>query len=448
MLRIALFVLLLAAAAPAQQSAPFQGESSSSQLTPAESGATASPAAEQPPAEPVLDAEAALAKSDWKGAESKLGSWLAAHPADARALFDAGYAADAQNHLDDAAGYYKRAVQANPNSFEAHLSLGLLLARQQKLAEARLELAAATRLDPGAAGPALKGRAWRALAQIDRSLADQGGDLAAASEDLLEAIKYSPETTEDTLLAASLAEQSGEMEQAEAAYRRLLARDAQSAQANAGLAHLLIAQKKFAEAETLLRAALEQNAGDPALNAQLATVLAAEDKPEAIPLLQKLHADHPQDAAITRMLAEVLAEAGEIAGSDALYTQLLAAEPNNVRLLVAHGQDLVRLGRFAEAFTAFDSAVKIDAANIDALGGLAFAASRTNQPEVTVHALEVRSKFAPDNASTYFLLATAYDTLHQKQQAASYYHKFLQASAGKFANQEWQAKQRLQVLEK
>jgi tetratricopeptide (TPR) repeat protein len=444
--------MLLAAAAQAQQ--PVQTEQESSSSLPAQGGeaaaaqSAAQPAAAQPPSEQVLDAEGALAKADWKSAQEKLSLWLASHPTDARALFDAGYAADAQNQLDAAAGYYHRAVDANPKSFEAHLSLGLLLARQQKLAEARLELGEATRLDPGEADHALKARAWRALAQIDRALAEKGGDLGEASKDLLEALKYSPETAEDTLMAASLAEQGDQPDQAEAAYRRLLARDPKSPQANAGLAHLLIAQKKFPEAETLLRAALEQTPDDLALNAQLATVLAAEDKPEAIPLLQKLHTDHPQDAAITRMLAEVLTEAGEFADSDALYTQLIAAAPANVQYQVAHGQNLVRLNRFAEAFTAFQNAVKIDGANIDALSGLAFAASRTNQPDVTVRALEIRAKFAPDNASTYFLWATSYDALHQKQQAISYYHKFIQASAGKFANQEWQAKQRLQVLEK
>jgi hypothetical protein len=37
----------------------------------------------------------------------------------------------------------------------------------------------------------------------------------------------------------------------------------------------------------------------------------AQDNAEALPLLQKLHAAHPQDAAITRMLADVLADAGD-----------------------------------------------------------------------------------------------------------------------------------------
>jgi Flp pilus assembly protein TadD len=126
-------------------------------------------AKEQAPVAPeVADAEAAIVKSDWKSAESKVARYLTAHPDDARALFDAGYAADAQGRLDDAAGFYGRAVKADPTSFEARVSLGLLLARQGKMDEARPELAAATGLDPGPAGPAAKARAWRALAQIDR----------------------------------------------------------------------------------------------------------------------------------------------------------------------------------------------------------------------------------------------------------------------------------------
>jgi hypothetical protein len=79
---------------------------------------------------------------------------------------------------------------------------------------------------------------------------------------------------------------------------------------------------------------------------------------------------------------------------------------------------------------------------------LAFAASKTSQPSVTLHALTMRSKFLPENPSTYFLWATSYDTLHQKAQAAAYYHHFLESAAGKYPNQERQARQRLELLEK
>ena len=392
--------------------------------------------------EEVAAAEAAITKSDWKAAELKLEPWLAAHPTDARALFDAGYVADAQNRLEDATGLYRRAVEANPQSFEAHVELGMLLARQNKLTEAQAELATATGLDPGVAGTGVKARAWRALARIDRT-----SEPAKASDDLMEALKLSPETPEDTLLAASLADQSGQYEAAEKAYRRVLTANPKSAPANAGLAHLLIARKQYPEAETFLRSALELSPEDTALTAQLATVLAAQDKAEALPLFQKLHTSHPKDAAITRMLAQVLADAGDAAGSDHLYAGLLAASPDDPALLIAHGQNLTRQLKYAEAFAAFDKATRLDPADADGWSGLAFAASKTAQPSVTLHALTMRSKYLPEVPSTYFLWATTYDALHDKAAAVTYYHHFLDSAAGKYPNQEWQARQRLILLE-
>jgi tetratricopeptide (TPR) repeat protein len=396
----------------------------------------------------VADAEAAIVKSDWKTAETTLDSWLSAHPADARALFDAGYVADAQNRLDDAASLYRRATQADPKSFEAHLSLGLLLARQSKVDEARPELVTATTLDPGAAGPALKARAWRALAQIDKPGPGNDGNPGKASEELLEALKLSPETPDDTLLAASLAESAGQYDAAEAAYRRLLAKDPKSTQANAGLAHLLIKEKRYPEAETLLRAAHSQFPDDPTFTAQLASVLAAQDNAEALPLLQSLHADHPGDPAITRMLADVLAQADDSAEADKLYVSLLASQPDDIDLLLAHAQDLARQLKYNEAFAVFDKASRIEPDNGDAWSGLAFAASKMGQPATALHALTMRSKFLPELPSTYFLWATSYDSLHDKAQAIAYYHHFLDSAAGKFPDQEWQARQRLLLLEK
>lgn len=395
------------------------------------------------PAQPVVDAEALIAKSDWKGAQDKLTPWLTANPNDARALFDAGYAADALNQADDAIALYRRAVTADPKSFEAHLSLGLLLARQNKQVEAHSELVAATKLDPGPSGPVLKARAWRALAQIDRA-----NDPTEASDDLLEALKITPETPDDTWLAADLADVAGQFEASEAAYRRLLAKDPKSMTATTGLSHVLMERHDYPGAETLIRTALQQSPNDPGLNAQLATVLVAQDKAEALPLLHKLHEAHPDDASITRMLAEVSAEAGDAAGSDRLYLSLLAAHPDDPALIVAHAQNLTRQTKYVEALAAFTKASQLDPNNPNAWSGIAFAASKTGQPSVTLNALSMRSKFLPEVPSTYFLWATSYDTLHRKAEAVSYYHQFLQAAAGKYPDQEWQAKQRLHLLEK
>ena len=402
---------------------------------------------QQQPAE-LAGAEAAIVKSDWKTASTQLDAYLANHSTDPRALFDAGYVADHQDQLDRAAGFYRRAIEVNPNSFESHLALGLLLARQGKKDEAHSELLAATTLDPGDSGPALKARAWRALARLDSPGPDGEGNATTASNELLEALKLTPEAPEDTLLAADLAEAAGEHDKAEAAYRRVLAADPKSVGANAGLAHILIERKQYPDAEKLIRAALEQSPDNPALNAQLATVLAAQDDANALPLLQKLHAAHPADPAVTRMLAQVMAQAGDAEGSDKLYMALLAKSPDSVDLLVAHGQNLIRQQHFAEALAAFNKAVSLDAADADAWSGVAFAASKLHQPSQVIHALTMRSKFLPESPATYFLWATSYDILNDRAAALTYYQHFLESSGGKFPDQEWQARQRLLALEK
>jgi tetratricopeptide (TPR) repeat protein len=407
----------------------------------------------------VAKAEAAIVKADYKAAEPILDSWLAAHPADARALFDAGYLADAEGRNPDAVALYRKAVAASPDSFEAQISLGLLLARMGNPSQARPPLWAAANLNSATIDPAAKARAWRALARIDLSGFDAvnsgpgtapavNPDPAQASIDLLEALKLSPETADDTLLAASLAEANHDDAGAESAYRRALGKNPESGVASAGLAHLLMARKKYPQAEELLAPAVKKSPDDPALTAQLAAAMVAQDKADALPLLQQFHQKHPQEAVITRMLAEVLSDAGEYAGSDQLYGTLLAASPKDSVLLSSHGQNLIRLRRYPEAVKVFERATEIDESNGEAWNGLAFASFQTHQPEITLHALTIRSKYLPESAIIYFLWATAYDTLHDKKQAAAYYHRFLDSASGKFPDQEWQARQRLALLEK
>ena len=393
-------------------------------------------------------AEAALSKGDWKTAAPLLDAWLAGHPSDPRALFDAAFVADEQNHSTDAVTLYRRCIALQPKNFPAQASLGLLLARLGQLSEARPALLAATQLDPGPAGKPALAQVWRALAEIDRTGVNGHPDYAQASSDLLQALKFSPETEQDALMAAGFAEASGDTAGAEAAYHSLLASNPDSLQAIGGLAHLLIVEKKYPEAEALLRPALQKHPGNVPLTAQLAAVLVAQDNAEAIPLLQQLHATNPGDEEITRMLARVQADAGDFADADALDVALLRAHPQDADLLTSHAQNLMRLGQFPAALAAFEQAAKIDPTNADAWTGLAFAASELHQPQVTIQALAQRNKLQPETAPVDFLLATSYDHMHDKKSAILFYQRFLDLDAGKLKDQEWQAKQRVALLQR
>lgn len=393
---------------------------------------------------PLAQAESAIAAQNYAAAATQLDAWLATHPADARALFDRGYVADAQGETGDAASWYRKAIAADPKQFESRLALGLLLAGQGDAAGARTELYAATSLDPNPPNPAAKAQAYRALAQLLRR-----SDPIGARDALVEALKLTPETPADTLLAAQIADAAGDSTLAEQEYRKLLQEQPGSPQATAGLAHLFIEDKRYTDAEPLVSAALAQHPNDPSLNAEMAVILNGEGKPaDALAVLQKLHTLEPGNADVTGMLADAEFQAGDLDAADALYQQLLAAAPNDPDLLDFHGQILIRQQHYADALAAFQKAAAARPADVDAWSGIAFADSKLSRWTDELHALSMRSKFAPENPSSLFLWATAYDNLHQNKTAADYYHRFLAAAQGKFPDQEWQARHRLIALEK
>ncbi len=267
-------------------------------------------------------------------------------------------------------------------------------------------------------------------------------------------MKLSAEQPEDMLLTAHLAAEEGDALGAEMEYRKALAaspaKSVSAEDAQVGLAQALIAQKKFSEAEQILRQALSDQPEDAGLQAQLATVLAAEGKKdEALAQLTALHQQHPQEAAVTRMLADAETQFGEARQADPLYVQLLAAGKPDASLLTARGENLIQQQRFPEAVSTLQKAVGQEPGRADAWSDLAFAAAQTKQYALVLQALNERQKAAPDTVAVpaaIFLRATALDHLFRTSEAITEYQKFIAAAQDKFPEEVAEAKERLAVL--
>lgn len=375
------------------------------------------------------------------------------YPGDARVLFDLASAQDALDQIIPAEATYRRAIAADPTFFEPHLALGLLLARHNRPADARAELQAATTLNSaagaGAEDPALKARAFRALAHLDRT-----SNPAEARDALLSALKLSPETPDDILLSADLAEGAQDTAAADAALRRLLSRAPNDPAATTALAHLLLAHNRSAEAEPLLSAALAAHPDDPGLTAQLATLYVHQNQPEqATALLQKLHARDPQNPAVTRLYARLLSQSGQYESSEPLFAALSTQAPADPTLLDDRADALIHLKRYAEAQQILDRATAQPSAFSNredlaaAASHLAFAASQNNDPNTTLRALQLRATILPQSPSSLFLAATAHDKLHHVRQASDLYKQFLSVANNKFPDEEWEARHRLIALD-
>ncbi|MGD0445826.1 MAG: tetratricopeptide repeat protein [Edaphobacter sp.] len=398
--------------------------------------------------DPLLtQANEALSKQDYPTALKLLTTLAEKNPDNAPILYNLASTQDALDQTTTAEATYRRAIAADPNYLEPHVALGLLLARNNRRTEAHVELLKATTLT--ADNSPLKARAFRALARIDQS-----SNPAQASDELLSAIKISPETPDDILLSGELAEASGDTAAAEAAYSRLLAADPQDHDATAALTHLLLHQQKPDQAETLLTAALAKDPDNPTLNAQLASLYDQQNKPaEALPIAEKLHTAHPEDPAITRLLARLYTRNDQYEKALPLYTTLSVAAPHDPTILDDHADALIHLKRYAEAETLLQRAVAnpADFPSKDDLGNaashLAFASSANNDPKVTLQALTLRATVLSNSPSTLFLEAAAHDKLHHTKQATDLYKQFLSVANGQFPNEEWEARHRLIALE-
>ncbi len=408
---------------------------------------------DQAASQQIRDAEAALEQQDYKGAEAKLRTLAAGHPAPAQAgrvQYDLGFAEERNGEDAAAAQAYAASIAALSGFAEPRIALGLLDARAGRNEAAHNQLLAAAKLPTAA--PYLRARALRALAHLDQS-----SQPAAAREELLEALKLTPETPDDVLMGAELAESAGDPADAETAYRRALALTPGNLDATAGLAHVLQQQGKTAEADTLLSAAVKEHANDPRLVAEAATLYAAEGKAaQAIPLIEELRKAKPAlaaDPVTTALLAQLDTVSGNDAEAEKLYAILVVQDPRNPAFLADLGSAQVRQGEYAAAEGSLLKAVAMRAAFHDdkawaeAAAGLAFAASKNNNPKQTLQAIAARDTVLPNSPSSLFLEATAYDSLHQSKRAEQAYRAFLAVANGKFPDEEFQARHRLVALE-
>jgi Flp pilus assembly protein TadD len=401
--------------------------------------------------EQISEAENALEKQDYKGAEAKLKVLAAADPKDGRVQYDLGFAEERNGEEADAAQAYAASIAAIPEFSEPKVALGLLDARSGKIEAAHKQLTDAAMTQT--ASPELRGRALRALAHLDET-----SNPDAAREELLAALKLTPETPDDVLMGAELADRAGDWADAIPAYQRALKMMPGDLDATAGLAHALQHSGKLAQADAVLTPALKAHPNDVRLVAQAASLYAAEDKAaEAIALLLQLRTSDAKIAAdpdMTRLLAQLEYVSGDNVEAEKLYTQLLIANPNDPLLLDALGSAQVKQGKDAEAEATFVKAVALRAAFHDdqawgeAEGHLAFAASKNHDPQTSLAALDARSTVLPNSPTSLFLQATAHDTLHQNKEAIAAYRAFLAIAGDKFPDQTFEAQHRIIALQR
>jgi predicted Zn-dependent protease len=124
------------------------------------------------------------------------------------------------------------------------------------------------------------------------------------------------------------------------------------------------------------------------------------------------------------------------------------AQPEVADFHRALGEILLEEQKYPEAEGEFRAALKIDGHNRDAAIGLASSLDYEKRYSEAIPILELLAK-APDAPPyVFFVLATCYDHLHARKEALANYQHFLELSKGQSPDQEWQAQQRIKLLQR
>ena len=390
----------------------------------------------------LTQAETAIEKRDYAGAEPLLRKTVERDSANYVAWFDLGFVENALGKVDESIAAYRKSVAAKPDVFESNLNLGLQLAKTGQ-PDAATFLRAATRLKPTVRVAEGQYRAWLSLGQtITKSTPEEAVTAYRQAETL------QPREAEPHLLAGQILEQENKFADAEQEYKKALALDSQSVDAVTGLANIYMHGRRFPEAEDYLRKLLASRADSAPVHVQLGRVLAAEGKNDAaIAELQTGVKLAPGDDAAQRELAEMYVAAGKNDLAENAYRALLAAHPNDAELHRCLGDALLSEKKSQEAQQQFTIAIKLKPDLGEAYGGLAFAAGENKDYSLAIRALDARAKLLPEAPTTYFMRASAYDHLRDFKKAAANYRLFLNSANGKYPDQEWQAKHRLIAIE-
>ncbi len=390
----------------------------------------------------LTQAENDIEKQNYAAAEPLLQKVVAASAGNYQAWFDLGFVYNALGNDQQSIAAYRKSVAAQPDIFESNLNLGLMLAKNGDPGAAQF-LSAATTLKPTAHPNEGHYRAWLSLGHV--LAATKPNDAIAAFR---QAALLHPQDPEPHLSAGPLLEHESDLAGAEHEYAQALALDPKSLDAITGLANVYMREHRFKDAESALRKLIALRPQEAGAHMELGRMLAADGQYDAaITEMQVALKQGDSDPSAQRELAELNLSAGHFADAEASYRTLVAANPNDARLHHGLGVTLLREKKFPEAQQELLTAVKLYPDFGEAYGDLAFAASENKNYGLTIRALDVRAKFLPESAVTYFLRASAYDHLRDPKQAAENYHKFLDSDNGKNPDQEWQARHRLIAIE-
>lgn len=382
----------------------------------------------------TADGMKALEDHKYQEAADLFSKAVDADPGDYAANFHLALSYSLLGKAAEAIPIYKKVLELKPGLYEAQLNLGILLVGQKQPKEAIPYLQSATDQKPKVYRP----RIYLADALL------QSGELAKAEENYKTAADLDPRSAAAHLgLARAQARQSRFTEAAEH-FQKAAALDPAYKDSLLELASLFEANKQPAEAIAIYQQFPDNTAAQERLGELL---IEAKRYPEAIDRLQKVIQKDPTPAN-SLALAHAYSLNKEPEKALPLLEKAIAGDPGNYDLRMIYGTSLRDQKKYSDAARQFFAATQKRPDSKEAWNELIGMLVVLDDFPQALAALDRVKALGGETPGHFFFRAIILDKTKQYKPALESYQKFLASAEGKYPDQEFQARQRVRIIQK
>ena len=385
-------------------------------------------------AEPSAEGIKALEAQNYALAIKMLSQAVEKDPQDFYSQFHLALAYSGAGQDGQAIEGYRRTLVLKPNLYEAELNLGIVLIQARRAAEA---------IEPLLDAQSQKPKEFRPVFHLAEAY------LAAANFDKAEvaykiALDLDPKSAPAEYGIARATAQQGRLDDAAPHFRKAAQLDAQYTDAILELADFYLDRKKPAGAIEIYKQ-FPQSA--PAQE-RLGTLLIEQNQPEdAIAPLEFAVGKAPS-AANRNNLIQAYLRAKHADKALPLINQQLAANPKDLELYMLRGRIYRDQKNFKEAAGTFYAATKLKPDSVEAWNEFSAMLISLEEYPQALGALDKLKELKAESTPHFFFRAIILDKTKQPKPALEAYKRFLELAQGKFPDQEFQARQRVRIIER
>jgi tetratricopeptide (TPR) repeat protein len=383
--------------------------------------------------DPASDGQKALQDGKFEAAVQAFTAAIAADPKDYFSHFNLALAYTYLRRDAEGVAEYRKTLELKPGLFEAELNAGMLLMRDKQPADALPLLEAAAEQKPSEFQP----RFYLAQADLDTGAPDR------AEENFGRALQANPKSAESHLgLARSLARQD-KLDDAAPHFRQAAELDPAHRNALLELAGLYEKANRPADAIAIY----QQFPGNAAAGERLGQLLLeSRQYADGVARLEQAYAKEPTQAN-RNLLAQAYILNRQPDKAVPLLEKSVASEPANFDLRMSYARALRDLRLFPAAVEQFQEAARLKPGDAMTWSELAAARYMTGDVKQTLSDLDRARDLGENTAGNWFFRAIILDKAAQLKPALEAYQRFLSMSQGKNPDQEFQARQRVRIIQ-